>query len=96
MISKDLIEIWEAVLTFLFFPLLVIIAYSPDKGWLNVIFCQDQAKLSTKQQQIELGTVMSVSLVSLLSLTCSGLLLRRSLLLLNRYTLLAVRTMGSR
>ena len=30
-ISKDLIEIWEAVLTFLFFPLLVIIAYSADK-----------------------------------------------------------------
>ena len=56
-ISKDLIEIWEAVLTFLFFPLLVTIAYSADKGWLNVLFCQDQAKLNTKQQQIELGTL---------------------------------------
>jgi len=53
--SKDLIEIWEAVLTFLFFPLLVIIAYAADKGWLNVLFCQDPAKLSNKQQQIELG-----------------------------------------
>ena len=53
--SKDVIEIWEAVLTFLFFPMLVIIAYAADKGWLNVLFCQDPAKLSNKQQQIELG-----------------------------------------
>ena len=56
-ISKDLIEIWEAMLTFLFFPLLVIIAYSADKGWLNVLFCQDKDTLNTKQQQIELGTL---------------------------------------
>eukprot|EP00092_Neocalanus_flemingeri_P081218 GFUD01101392.1.p1 GENE.GFUD01101392.1~~GFUD01101392.1.p1 ORF type:complete len:850 (+),score=201.01 GFUD01101392.1:535-3084(+) len=58
-ISKDLIEIWEAVLTFLFFPLLVIIAYAADKGWLNVLFCQDPAKLTNKQQQIELGNVQT-------------------------------------
>jgi len=54
-ISKDKIEIWEAVLTFLFFPILVIIAYAADKGWLNVFFCQDSTKLSNKQKQIELG-----------------------------------------
>ena len=44
--SKDVIEIWEAVLTFLFFPILVIIAYAADKGWLNMLFCQDPAKQS--------------------------------------------------
>ena len=55
-ISKDLIEIWEAVFTFLYFPILVIIAYAADKGWLNVLFCQDPAHLTNKQQQIEMGT----------------------------------------
>ena len=55
-VSKDLIELWEAVFTFLFFPVLVMIAYSTDKGWLNVLFCKDPAKLSNKQQQIELGS----------------------------------------
>jgi len=55
-ISKDKIEIWEAVVTFLFFPILVILAYAADKGWLNVIFCQDPAKMTDKgQQQLELG-----------------------------------------
>jgi len=53
--SKEQIEIWEAVLTFLFFPLLVIIAYSADKGWLNKLFCQSGASVASKQQQIELG-----------------------------------------
>jgi len=54
-ISKDVVEIWEAVLTFLLFPILVIIAYAADKGWLDVLFCQNAAKLTNKQQQIELG-----------------------------------------
>jgi len=56
-ISKDRVEIWEAVLTLLFFPILVIVAYAADKGWLNVIFCQDPSKLTDKDkaQQLELG-----------------------------------------
>jgi len=56
-ISKDRVEIWEAVLTFLFFPILVIVAYAADKGWMNVIFCQDPSKLTDKDkaQQLELG-----------------------------------------
>ena len=37
---QDRVEIWEAVLTLFFFPILVIVAYAADKGWLNVIFCQ--------------------------------------------------------
>ena len=73
-VSKDLIEIWEAVFTFLFFPVLVMIAYATDKGWLNVLFCKDPAKLSNKQQQIDLGsftpgicTIFSIILKDLFS-----------------------------
>ena len=52
---QDVIEVWEAALTFLFFPILVLIAYAADKGWLNVLFCQSPAQLTDKQRQIELG-----------------------------------------
>lgn len=34
-ISPNVVEIWEGVLTFLFFPILVILAYVIDKGWLG-------------------------------------------------------------
>merc|ERR1719242_1493454 len=62
-ISKDRVEIWEAVLTFLFFPILVIVAYAADKGWMNVIFCQDPSKLTDKDkaQQLELGPMSGES-----------------------------------
>ena len=46
---------WEAALTFLFFPILVLIAYAADKGWLNVLFCQSPQSLTDKERQIELG-----------------------------------------
>eukprot|EP00090_Calanus_glacialis_P017020 TRINITY_DN265_c0_g1_i1.p1 TRINITY_DN265_c0_g1~~TRINITY_DN265_c0_g1_i1.p1 ORF type:complete len:852 (+),score=219.25 TRINITY_DN265_c0_g1_i1:267-2822(+) len=55
-ISKDRIEIWEAVITFMFFPVLVVIAYCADKGWMNKLFCHDPDKHANKQQQIELGS----------------------------------------
>lgn len=55
-VSQDLVEVWEAVLTFLFFPILILVAYAADKGWLNVLFCQSPAQLTDKQRQIELGT----------------------------------------
>ena len=59
-ISKDKVEVWEAVLTFLFFPILVCVAYAGDKGYLDALFCQKNiAKLSNKQQQLELGNVQS-------------------------------------
>jgi len=63
-ISPSKVEIWEAVVTFLFFPLLVVIAYAADKGWLNALFCKkDPSKLTNKQQQIELGTVQSAEVM---------------------------------
>jgi len=59
-ISKDKVEVWEAVLTFLFFPILVCVAYAGDKGYLDALFCQrDAGKLTNKQQQLELGNVQS-------------------------------------
>jgi solute carrier family 8 (sodium/calcium exchanger) len=53
-ISKDVVEVWEAALTFLFFPVLVLVAYAADKGWL---FCKSPKSLTDKQRQIELGNV---------------------------------------
>ena len=53
-ISKDKVEVWEAVLTFLFFPLLVVIAYAGDKGYFNKLFCQKKAE-QPEEKQLELG-----------------------------------------
>ncbi|XP_023323081.1 sodium/calcium exchanger 1 isoform X2 [Eurytemora carolleeae] len=58
-VSENLIEVWEAALTFLFFPILVLVAYAADKGWLNVLFCQSPAAAADKQRQIELGNFRS-------------------------------------
>lgn len=33
--SPNVVEIWEAILTFLFFPMLVLMAYSADRGWMK-------------------------------------------------------------
>lgn len=54
-VTPGRVDVWEAVLTFLFFPILVVIAYSADKGWLNKLFCQTGSGVDNKQQQIELG-----------------------------------------
>lgn len=56
--SENVIDIWEAVLTCLFFPILVCIAYAADKRWFDVICCRRKKTLDLDQQrQIELGTV---------------------------------------
>lgn len=51
MISVDVVELWESVVTFLLFPILTIFAYAADKGWcgLGVI------SKSKNKQQLELG-----------------------------------------
>ena len=33
--SPDVVEPWEAILTFLFFPILTGLAFAADKGWLD-------------------------------------------------------------
>lgn len=55
--SEDVVDIWEAVLTFLFFPILTVIAYFADKGFLEFLRCQKSSALTNdKQRQIELGS----------------------------------------
>jgi solute carrier family 8 (sodium/calcium exchanger) len=34
-VSPDIIDVWEGVLTFLFFPILVVVSYLADKGYLS-------------------------------------------------------------
>ena len=54
--SPNKVEVWEAVLTFLFFPLLVVVAYVGDKGYFNKLFCKAEAEQTEeKQDQLELG-----------------------------------------
>ena len=58
--SPNVIEIWEAVLTLIYFPILVLVAYAADKKWLHILFCKkpDQhSPVTDKQRQIELGTL---------------------------------------
>ena len=47
-ISPNKVEIWEAVITLLFFPLLIIIAYLADKD-----FCINRKK----RQEVEFTTI---------------------------------------
>jgi len=54
-ITPDRVDLWEAIVTFLFFPALVIIAYAADKQWLNALFCRSTPKRTDGKQQIELG-----------------------------------------
>ncbi|XP_024080848.1 sodium/calcium exchanger 2-like isoform X3 [Cimex lectularius] len=50
-ISANRVELWEAVLTFVFFPLLTLFAYSADKGWCGLGIIRQ----SKNKQQLELG-----------------------------------------
>merc|ERR1712020_452794 len=57
--SPNVVDVWESVLTFLFFPILVVIAFSADKGWLlNFLTCKRSTghDVMDKQRQIELGS----------------------------------------
>ena len=58
-ITPDIIDVWEAVLTFIFFPLLVLVAYAADKRWIQNLICKksDESPHDDKQRQIELGTL---------------------------------------
>ena len=49
-ISKEKIEIWEAVITFLWFPILVILAYIADKD-----LCSNIGFMRAKKDNIELS-----------------------------------------
>ncbi|KAK4011358.1 hypothetical protein OUZ56_020474 [Daphnia magna] len=56
-ISKNVVEVWEAVVTFLLFPLLVGVAYWADKGF---PFRKTHKSIpTTNDKQIELGAMLS-------------------------------------
>lgn len=48
--TPDYIDLWEALLTFIFFPLMVLIAWWADRDWK----CGKRTPVPT-EQQIELG-----------------------------------------
>ena len=49
-ISKERLDIWEAVITFMWFPILVILAYIADKD-----LCSNIGILRSKKEKIELS-----------------------------------------
>ena len=58
--TPDVVDIWEAVLTFMFFPILVMIAYAADKRWFDALCCKRNRVMDLDdQRQIELGSVSS-------------------------------------
>ena len=55
------IEVWESIVTVLFYPIVVITAFSADKGWLHFLICCKEsgtgtANMTDKQRQIELDS----------------------------------------
>merc|ERR1711899_103675 len=60
--SPDKVDLWEAIVTFLLFPFLVVIAFFADKGHFNKIFCQGEERPSEKgEKQLELGPMAGES-----------------------------------
>merc|ERR1719150_2906162 len=60
--TPDVVDLWEAIVTFLFFPVLVVIAFFADKGHFNKIFCQGEERPSEKgEKQLELGPMAGES-----------------------------------
>merc|ERR1719460_3534164 len=54
--TPDKVDLWEAIVTFLFFPILVVIAFFADKGHFNKLFCQGEEKEKERgEKQLELG-----------------------------------------
>ncbi|CAB0010227.1 unnamed protein product, partial [Nesidiocoris tenuis] len=50
-ISTNVVELWEAILTFLFFPILIFFAWSADQKWCGL----SAIRPSKTKQQLELG-----------------------------------------
>lgn len=49
-ITPDVVDLWEASVTFALFPILVFFAYAADRGW-----CGLKALRPRTKQQLELG-----------------------------------------
>uniref|UniRef100_A0A1B6E8E5 Calx-beta domain-containing protein n=1 Tax=Clastoptera arizonana TaxID=38151 RepID=A0A1B6E8E5_9HEMI len=50
-ITPDVVDLWEATVTFIFFPILTFFAYSADKGWCGI----DVLRQNRNKRQLELG-----------------------------------------
>ena len=50
--SEGVVDLWEAIVTFLFFPILVIVAYMADR---NLLCFQSTPTESDKESQVNLG-----------------------------------------
>ena len=61
--SPQIVELWEAVLTFLFFPILVILAYIADRN-----FCMRKKPSDAK---VELGFGMFILFINVYVCTCA-------------------------
>jgi len=60
--TPDKVDLWEAIVTFLFFPILVVIAFFADKGHFNKLFCQGEEKEKERgEKQLELGPMAGES-----------------------------------
>lgn len=74
--SKDEVEVWEAVVTFLLFPTLVYLAYVTDKGlpWTSKSSSNANrvGDVTENGKQIELGNVHPEAMVGGLTLTKDG------------------------
>ena len=53
--SPNKVDVWEAVLTLLFFPLLVCIAYAGDKGLLHKMVGLKKSEAPDVPEQLALG-----------------------------------------
>lgn len=68
-ISKEVVDVWEAVLTLLFFPIMVVLAYIADKD-----YCAERVDPSTKAG-IELGRILSFLDHSPITISCQRIAL---------------------
>merc|ERR1719379_2438412 len=59
--SKDAIEPWEGILTFLWFPLLVVVAFVADKGY----FTKGGAQAKTQLKKLNLETARTKDLAKM-------------------------------
>ena len=49
------VDIWEAIATLCFIPIIVLSSYCAEKGWLDWLFCQSSGQKVMDATQLEFG-----------------------------------------
>ena len=49
------VDIWEAIATLCFIPIIVLSSYCAEKGWLDWLFCQSGGQKVMDATQLEFG-----------------------------------------